>query len=305
MGLRLQFMASGKWLLIFILIAIVAAGPELLQSIESSTDNFGEQTAQETTTSNFNISELESKDSDNDGLVDKNEKKIGTDPNDPDTDGDGLLDGWEYRGETPSGANIPESDPLKKDIYLKIFYSGDVEPLSLEEKTNLMQIFGRMPVSNPDGSEGINLHIRDSGPNSGEISEEITVFDMNARVDQYYTEEYMGPHLCVSHQVLVTPIYNDTLAGFADTPGYQSVVDGTLTRQEGDYSVRVSVITHEILHNIVGQIGGEDTFDHTVAGWLNGHFHFVSPEYHSWKENQFLSEASESELEIDGFAQGC
>jgi hypothetical protein len=35
-------------------------------------------------------------DSDNDGLPDAQEKILGTDPNKPDTDGDGLLDGEEY-----------------------------------------------------------------------------------------------------------------------------------------------------------------------------------------------------------------
>jgi hypothetical protein len=35
-------------------------------------------------------------DSDNDGLTDAQEKLLGTDPNKPDTDGDGLLDGEEY-----------------------------------------------------------------------------------------------------------------------------------------------------------------------------------------------------------------
>lgn len=43
-------------------------------------------------------------DSDNDGLADELEHKIGTSPEDPDTDGDGFLDGKEYSLQT-------ESDP--------------------------------------------------------------------------------------------------------------------------------------------------------------------------------------------------
>mgnify|MGYP003320109576 FL=1 len=49
-----------------------------------------------------------SKDSDNDGLTDVEEKKIGTDPFDSDTDNDGLDDGEEVNTE-------PYTDPLKKD----------------------------------------------------------------------------------------------------------------------------------------------------------------------------------------------
>ena len=46
-------------------------------------------------------------DSDRDGLTDDYEEKIGTDPNNPDTDGDGLKDGEEV--------NVYTTDPLNKD----------------------------------------------------------------------------------------------------------------------------------------------------------------------------------------------
>jgi len=46
-------------------------------------------------------------DSDGDGLLNKFEKSIGTDPKNPDTDGDGLKDGAEY--------NQYKTDPLKAD----------------------------------------------------------------------------------------------------------------------------------------------------------------------------------------------
>ena len=49
-----------------------------------------------------------SEDSDNDGLTNVEEKKIGTDPFDSDTDNDGLNDGEEVNTE-------PYTDPLKKD----------------------------------------------------------------------------------------------------------------------------------------------------------------------------------------------
>lgn len=46
-------------------------------------------------------------DSDNDGLTDQKEKQLGTDANDPDTDGDGLQDGAEV--------NEYNTDPLETD----------------------------------------------------------------------------------------------------------------------------------------------------------------------------------------------
>ena len=48
-------------------------------------------------------------DGDLDGLSDVDEKKYGTDPNKPDTDGDGILDKDEI--------NIYKTDPLKFDSY--------------------------------------------------------------------------------------------------------------------------------------------------------------------------------------------
>lgn len=46
-------------------------------------------------------------DTDGDGLRDKQEEKLGTDPNNPDTDGDGLLDGEEVK--------LYKTDPLNPD----------------------------------------------------------------------------------------------------------------------------------------------------------------------------------------------
>ncbi len=47
------------------------------------------------------------KDTDGDGLTDREERRIGTNPRNADTDGDGLTDGAEY--------NTHRTDPLKAD----------------------------------------------------------------------------------------------------------------------------------------------------------------------------------------------
>lgn len=55
-------------------------------------------------------------DSDHDGLSNDEEAKLGTDPSNPDTDGDGLLDGWEtgeFRGLDMKGMGC---DPRRPDV---------------------------------------------------------------------------------------------------------------------------------------------------------------------------------------------
>ncbi|MFP4544060.1 MAG: OmpA family protein [Candidatus Kapaibacterium sp.] len=76
-------------------------------------------------------------DYDNDGLTNGEEKKLGTDPRDPDTDGDGLEDGAEV--------NVHHSDPLKQDT------DGD----NLNDYDEVMQ-YNTSPVKADTDSDGLN-----------------------------------------------------------------------------------------------------------------------------------------------------
>ncbi|MDO8509854.1 MAG: hypothetical protein Q7S24_01800 [bacterium] len=53
------------------------------------------------------IDKVRETDADLDGLTDTKEKQSGTDPKNPDTDGDGIMDSYEI--------NITKTGPLKKD----------------------------------------------------------------------------------------------------------------------------------------------------------------------------------------------
>ena len=165
-------------------------------------------------------------DSDGDCLVDSVESAIGTDPHNPDTDGDGLKDSWEVDPgvagagvRTPSGAVVSRDaamgpfhempwqldsfcngmvsgetdaerrvvahpytclnqppDPLHKDVFLELDWqdcfiefacpeviSEKDDPLhhapSIPGLRDASQAFTKAPVSNPDGTTGVNLHI--------------------------------------------------------------------------------------------------------------------------------------------------
>src|SRR3989442_6520369 len=64
------------------------------------------------------------KDQDHDGLSDDDEIAFGTNPFDPDTDDDGLLDGWEVHGYEFQGFLEPlpsyGAKPYRKDIFVEI-----------------------------------------------------------------------------------------------------------------------------------------------------------------------------------------
>jgi hypothetical protein len=81
-----------------------------------------------------------------------------------DTDGDGLLDDWEENGIPYAKADgstarymLPGADPLRKDIYIEVDVGASGIPQASRDA--VVAAFAASPVSNPDGSSGITLHI--------------------------------------------------------------------------------------------------------------------------------------------------
>ncbi|AWB28229.1 zinc metalloprotease [Halococcoides cellulosivorans] len=94
-------------------------------------------------------------DPDDDGLATIVEQRLGTDPHDADTDGDGLPDG----AEATCTDALPGADPLHQDLYLEVD-SESGESLSDGAIERAEAAFAEAPVSNPDGQSGIDLHVR-------------------------------------------------------------------------------------------------------------------------------------------------
>jgi len=94
-------------------------------------------------------------DTDGDGLSDTAERdEFGTAPNRTDTDGDGYPDGMEVR----CTGVLPDADPLRTDIYVEVDAAGP-EMLSDDVRRSVRETFADAPVSNPDGSTGIDIHL--------------------------------------------------------------------------------------------------------------------------------------------------
>ena len=82
-----------------------------------------------------------------------------------DTDGDGLLDVWEVNGIDGDGDGAPDlflrgADRLRKDLYVEIDgMTGRTDATTTPALDQVVAAFAAAPVSNPDGSSGITLHL--------------------------------------------------------------------------------------------------------------------------------------------------
>ena len=139
----------------------------------------------------------QSKDTDNDGLNDKKELTLGTDPEKSDTDQDGLSDGKEVleletdplKADTDSDGledgpevhkhqtnplqpdtdsdgledgpevDLPDANPLRMDVFVEVDHLSNAQNLSSSAISELKKRFSNAPVENPNGTQGISLHI--------------------------------------------------------------------------------------------------------------------------------------------------
>lgn len=107
-------------------------------------------------------------DSDADGIPNAEELANGTDPLNTDTDGDGLLDGWEVNGFR--GLDLPGigCKPTRMDVVCLISRFDDVpEDRVKKELERAQRTYAGLPIANPDGSSGVGLHLLYRDPIQG------------------------------------------------------------------------------------------------------------------------------------------
>lgn len=95
------------------------------------------------------VSEFE--DDDYDDLTNEQEKQLGTDPKNRDSDGDGLWDGWEFHKQM-LGVPLPDAKSLGKDVFVEIdVIKGamtDTEFKAFQDECNLIvEAFQRHQIS--------------------------------------------------------------------------------------------------------------------------------------------------------------
>ena len=201
-------------------------------------------------------------DRDGDGLTNEVEKRLGTDPNNPDTDGDGLLDGWEVHGV--NGIDLPGkgASPLHKDIFVEMDYMRrDSAANGLGPNDAVLaaieKIFVNAPVANPDGRDGINLHL--------ELGNEVPYDEVIDSEDEFATIK------AVNFDARRAPVYHymiwgnrywdDDSSGYSfEVPGSDFVVTlgGWHDGNGGTDGEKIGTFAHELGHNLGLKHGGSD-----------------------------------------------
>lgn len=169
---------------------------------------------------------LEEQDKDDDGLVLNEENRIGTDPENEDTDQDGIIDGVDVR----------YGNPLHMDLYLTLIFDKErfseyeYETVYIESKLKkINDAFENAPVSNPDGSTGINFH-------STTVRADPDVYISNANTSWS----------SIQHWGIITSRERGTLlyGGQGNIAGNRFTI----------YSIDTITIMHELGHNILGTL---------------------------------------------------
>lgn len=222
-------------------------------------------------------------DRDGDGLSDRREREMGTDPTDRDTDGDRIPDGWEVAGEAPDGTTFPDADPLRKDLYVETYWSLDAHPPNSYD--GVVERFARMNVSNPDGSTGITVHLERRG-----LIDRPLIYDGtgDSATDIFEHTENSPYH----HQVVVVEYEDDQTRGVGSRPGYHVLLNEDVGDEEAQF-----VVVHELLHNVLGVLEAEGRCASDPGHYCDGGY----MEPYGTNQGEYLPEPLTDQVNETGF----
>jgi hypothetical protein len=221
-------------------------------------------------------------DLDADGLSDAEELSFGTDPENPDSDRDGLLDGWEVRGvpdETGEEIMLYLSPmgalPLRQDIFVEIDWMENEthsEAPIPQVIASVIKTFQNAPTQNPDGSTGISLHVdfgqrANDGGNAVPFIEEISLNNPDyAAIKEvnFAPERYGVYHYCLFAYKRI----GTTSSGSAEINGDDFLLSLGGVRERlnlprwADLFIQRGTFIHELGHNLNLRHGGQDNINY-------------------------------------------
>lgn len=190
-----------------------------------------------------------------------------------DSDNDGLLDSWEKNGyETSDGSvDLPKMgcNPYRKDVLVEVDWIKDAEP---DESiwAPVMRAFDKAPVLNPDGTQGIAIHI-DHGQGRP-FDKGGTILDTHSTMDfagkgtdeglyNYYSyksnkNNFDPARKDVFHYCVFGRARPDGRSGCAEIWGNDFMVTFATWENWGDVTAETGTFLHELGHNIGLHHGG-------------------------------------------------
>ena len=189
-----------------------------------------------------------------------------------DTDGDGLLDEWEVNGYDHDGDSIIDVDlpamganPLRKDIFVEIDWMKATDHNHKPDAkgiTKVINAFANAPVSNPDGSTGIILHV-DTGNLGGgnSLNHDIDLNPVWTEFDVIKAANFAPERGPIFHYAVFAHQYSaGCSSGLArGIPASDFIVSlGCWTNQVGTMLEQAGTLMHELGHNLGLRHGGRD-----------------------------------------------
>lgn len=214
-------------------------------------------------------------DVDSDGLPQIIEKVIGTSVTNADTDADGLFDGDEVLG-TPDGIDLygMGANPRRKTVLVECDWFEDntdgashSHKLSATARTIITNTFANAPVTNPDGSTGIDVFIdagqggvftggnKITGRTNGIINGDVFSSDfLGIKASNFNSNREGVFHYCVSAHS-----FNSAgNSGVAELPGNDLIISLQLygTENAANQNIIANTFVHELGHNFGLRHGG-------------------------------------------------
>jgi len=191
----------------------------------------------------------------------------GSDPFDPDTDGDRIDDGDEVLG-TPDGLVLPGASPIRKDIFIECDWFAGVFQGRTENyrptpavETRIVNAFANAPVANPYGSpSGITLHLdygQGNGHDGGNQLPGAPVFIVfDTGFNNYKAKHFDPRRKGYYHYAIFANRYNSATngsSGIAEINGDDFMVTMVGFNSTNNQS---NTLAHELGHNLRLRHGG-------------------------------------------------
>ncbi|WBQ07958.1 hypothetical protein [Kribbella sp. CA-293567] len=192
-----------------------------------------------------------------------------------DTDGDSLPDAWETNGYDANGDGVVDVDlpalgasPTKKDLFVEMDYmSGRLATTAAFDR--IVQTFANAPVSNPDGSKGIRIHL-DGGPAAGaaynlgggnQVPYDSNLQPAEAQTDAIKKANFAPARKAIFHYMLWADDYDNTCSSgnaFAIPNDTFIVTMGPKCNWTVTENRNVGTFIHELGHDLGLTHGGTD-----------------------------------------------